>query len=121
MQSAAENVKIVDGKLKIDLSSSGMDIVSGVDELKSNLTDGIHELASAEIEIIDAEIKVLEVLAAMEDLGDIDVDMDNNGINFEAGDIFDPNGVNGFSSEMNEYLTALQGIVEDSETLKATF
>jgi hypothetical protein len=43
-----------------------MDIIGGVGDLKNELTRGIHELARTEIQIIDAEIKVLEVLAAME-------------------------------------------------------
>jgi hypothetical protein len=33
----------------------------------------------------------------MEQLGDMDVDVNSNGINFEVGDIFDPEGPYGFS------------------------
>ena len=93
MQSAGEHLKVVDGKLTVDLSSSGMNIVGSVGDLKNNLHDGIQELAKAEIEMLDAEIQVLEVLAAMEQLGDVDVN--NNGIAFEIDDMFESQMVDG--------------------------
>ena len=107
MQLAAENVKIVNGKLSIDLSSAGMNIVSGVDEMQNNMKEGIHELARAEINIIDAEIQVLEILAMMEELDDIIVDENDNGITFEIGDMFtfeDDGNIDGFSKTMSTYL-----------------
>ena len=78
MQSAGEHLKVVDGKLTVDLSNTGMDIIGDVGSLKSNLKSGINELAKAQIEMLDAEIEVLEILAAMEQIGDVDVN--GNGI-----------------------------------------
>ena len=56
------------------------------------MATGINELADAEIAIIDAEISVLEILAAMEQMSDMDVDIDNDGLTFEIEDIFDAAG-----------------------------
>jgi hypothetical protein len=56
MLKGAQNIKIVDGQLTVDLSSAGMNIVGDVNSLKENMTDGVQELAKAEIAIIDAEI-----------------------------------------------------------------
>ena len=121
MQLAAENVKIVNGKLSIDLSSAGMNIVSGVDEMQNNMKEGIHELARAEINIIDAEIQVLEILAMMEELDDIIVDENDNGITFEIGDMFtfeDDGNIDGFSKTMSTYLEKfkeLSNLTEESK------
>jgi hypothetical protein len=87
-----------------------MDIVGGVGDLKNELTRGIHELARAEIQIIDAEIKVLEVLAAMEQLGTVDVD--NNGIAFEVSDIFGKDGE--FTAEFDQYIKSLKAFADAS-------
>ena len=112
MEAAGENLKIVDGKLTVDLSEAGLDIVGGgVDQLKNNLHTGIQELAKAEVEMLDAEIQVLEVLAAMEAIGDVDVN--GNGIAFEIDDMFewetlpDNTKVRAFNSAMINYLDEL--------------
>ena len=109
---AGSNLKVVGGKLQVDLSASGMDITGSIGDLKNQMTDGIQELAKSEIEMLDAEIQVLEVLAAMEKLGDVDVN--GNGINFEIGDLFtfDENGNEVFTDEFKNYLGDLQSIVE---------
>ena len=119
MLKGAENVKIVDGQLTVDLSSAGMNIVGDVDSLKENMKDGVQELAKAEIAMIDAEIQVLEILAAMEQLGDMDVDVDNNGINFEVDDIFDVKGPKGFSDKMADYTKALLDMCKTNEKLES--
>ena len=121
MQSAGEHLKVVDGKLTVDLSSSGMNIVGSVGDLKNNLHDGIQELAKAEIEMLDAEIQVLEVLAAMEQLGDVDVN--GNGIAFEIDDMFESQMVDGqnvrkFTKGMEDYLTNLEAYAAAHENVR---
>jgi len=122
MEAACMNLKVVDGKLKVDLSSAGMDMVSGVDDLKDNMADGIHELADAEVAILDSEIQVLEVLAAMEEMGEMVVDVDNNGISFELNDMFTFNvdgSVEDFTGDMQAFLEKMQGAIETSDELNA--
>ena len=119
LSKGAEHVKIVDGQLTVDLSSAGMNIIGDVDQLKENMADGIQELANAEIAMIDAEIQVLEILAAMEQLGDMDVDVDNNGISFEVADIFDPKGPDGFSQNMADYTKALLDMCNTNKELES--
>jgi len=97
------NIKTVNGEAVIDLSDAGLTI-TGVNDLKSSLTDGINDLAKAEIEILDAEIKVMEVLAAMEELGSVDIN--GNGIAFEVEDIYDPSTMN-WSKAFSDYLAEL--------------
>lgn len=122
MQSAAENLVVVDGKLKIDLSNTGMDLVSGIDQMKNNFAEGIHDLARAQIAMLDAEIKVLEIFAAMESLGEVDVDMD--GISFEVEDIFDDNTASGWTEGANgfkEWLAGLKEIADLNDDVKDAF
>ena len=76
----------VDGKgVKINLENLGIDFVSGADNAKQNFADGVNKLAESQIAMLDAAIKVLEVVVAMEQLGDIDVNGDNQ---LNLGEIF---------------------------------
>ena len=121
MSKVGDNLVVVDGKLSVDISNTGMDLVGSVDELKSNLTNSIHALAQAQIDMLDAEIEVLEVFAAMEELGEIDVDMD--GISFEVEDIFDFSTASKWTAEFENYLTSLKTMADnlgtDSDLYKA--
>lgn len=77
----------IDGKgVKVNLEGLGIDFASGANSAKSNFADGVHALAESQIAMLDAAIKVLEVIVAMESLGDISVD-DNP--EFSFGDVFD--------------------------------
>jgi len=117
IETAVGKIKIVDGKAQIDLSGMGID-VNGVNNLKSNLTTGINSLAAAEVEMLDAEIKVFEVLAAMEALGDVDVDMD--GISFELDDIFEfTNDGTQFTGDFQQYLTNLKSVADSMPEVEA--
>ena len=93
----------IDGKgVKVDLSKLGVDFVSGADSAKSNFADGVHALAESQVAMLDAAIKVLEVVVAMEKLGDVDVNKNNK---LDIGEIFGDMGVtdNGdFTKEFSE-------------------
>lgn len=125
LQKGAQSLKVVDGKLTVDISSAGLNIVGSADQLKQNMTSGINELADAEIAIIDAEIQVLEILAAMEQMGDMDVDIDNDGLSFEIGDIFKDDGnftdIEDGANNMKDYLAKLKEVVDTSQETIDTF
>ena len=77
----------VDGKgVKVNLEKLGIDFVSGADSAKSNFAEGVHALAESQIAMLDAAIKVLEVVVAMGQLKDVDVNGDNK---LNIGEIFD--------------------------------
>ena len=77
----------VDGKgVKVNLENLSIDFASGAEGAKNNFVEGVHALAESQIAMLDAAIKVLEVVVAMESLGDISVD-DNP--EFSFGDVFD--------------------------------
>ena len=78
----------IDGKgVKVNLEDLGIDFASGADSAKNNFADGVHALAESQIAMLDAAIKVLEIVVAMEALGDIDVQGNNNG-HIDLGEIF---------------------------------
>ena len=82
----------IDGKgVKVNLENLGIDFVSGAEGAKNNFHSGVQALAKSQVEMLDAAIKVLEIIVAMENLGNIDVDGNNV---FSIGDIFqlDANG-----------------------------
>lgn len=81
----------VDGKgVQIDLSKMGIQFAAGADNAKNNFDKGVQSLADAQIAMLDAAIKVLEVVVAMEQLGDIDVE--NKGT-LDLGEIFADSGI----------------------------
>lgn len=75
---AAGALKVTsDGKLKVDLSSIGVDFKAGADQMNKDVDAGIEAVADSQIAMLDSMIKMLEVVVAMESLGDIDVSGDN--------------------------------------------
>lgn len=110
----------VDGKgVKVDLSKMGIDFAAGADNAKNNFDAGIKSLAQSQVAMLDATIKVLEVVVAMEKLGDIDVDQ--NGI-FSIGDIFggfdideQGNKIQTYTAEFSKYA---QDVLKAAETNK---
>lgn len=105
----------VDGKgVQIDLSKMGIQFAAGADNAKNNFDKGVQSLADAQIAMLDAAIKVLEVVVAMEQLGNIDVD--NNNV-FSIGDIFklDENG-NATDEYTKQYQNFAADLIKQSET-----
>ena len=83
---AAAALKVTaDGSMKVDLSKVGVDFVTGAGEMNKNVDKGIDAVADSQIKMLDSLIKMLEVIVAMEKLGDVDVD--NSG-SLELGEIF---------------------------------
>ena len=68
IQNGFNHLKAIDGgKMKVDLSGLGVDFASGAEDMKANITDGIHDLAKGQIEMLDGLISVLETVVAMQE------------------------------------------------------
>ena len=110
----------VDGKgVKIDLSKMGIDFAAGADNAKNNFDKGVQSLAKAQIAMLDAAIRVLEIVVAMESLGDIDVDSDNQ---LDLGEIFtlDDSGIpTDWNEKFQEVSTNLLKRAEADDDLSA--
>lgn len=81
---ASNSLITIDGEVLIDLSQFGDNFVVGAEGMKSGLAEGIQTLAENQIDMIDAQIQLLETIVAMEEISDIDID--NDGI--ELGELF---------------------------------
>ena len=120
---AAEALSNVDGEMKIDLSKIGIDFSSGLDALGEQLDGQVDALADSQIDMLDSLISVLEIIVAMEKLGDIDVD--NNG-KLELGEIFevditgDPiKNIDGLDQYTKKFKEGAQKVLEYADQLKA--
>lgn len=73
----------VDGEgVKIAMEGIGFDFLSGAEEMGLSFDDGIKEVAKSQIKMLDAAIRILEAMVAMED-----IDVDNSGY-LEMDEIF---------------------------------
>ena len=95
----------IDGEgVKVNLENLGIDILGGTEGMSANFDDAIKEMARGQIEMLDAAIQMLETIVAMEELGNIDVDSDNQ---IELGEIFkldENNETIGFTEKYAESL-----------------
>lgn len=89
IEKASGALEMVDGESFVNLSNLGLDFELGAEGFKNGLTDGIHTLAQSQIDMLDAAIQMLDTIAAMEELGDIDANGD--GI-LDIDKIFGTNG-----------------------------
>lgn len=64
---ASGALKNVGGETFVDLSALGANFNTGSEAMKEGLMKGVQNLAKSQIEIIDAEIKVLETVVASQD------------------------------------------------------
>ena len=76
IKAAGQALTIVDGQPIVDLSKLGTQFNLGTEEMRAGLAEGIQTLAQNEIVMIDAAIKLLETIVAMEEIGKIDEDKD---------------------------------------------
>ena len=84
-------IEVVEGKgAQIDLSQFGL-TVTGAEDMVSGVDAGIEAVANANIKMLDAMIQLLEVVVAMEDLREIDIqgDKDNQ---LDLDELFDTEG-----------------------------
>lgn len=64
---ASSALKNVGGETFVDLSALGANFNTGSEAMKEGLMKGVQNLAKSQIEVIDAEIKVLETVVASQD------------------------------------------------------
>ena len=82
IQQGADALTAVDtGEIKVDLSRIGTGIASSAEMMNDGVTAGIKAMADSQVEMLDGLIAMLELIVAMEELGDIDVD--GNGLDFD--------------------------------------
>ena len=103
-----------DGSIKVDLSQLGIDFSTGADSLKSDVADGIKSVAQSQIDMLDSMISLLEVIVAMENLEDIDVDSD---LEIEIGEIFKLTDPNGFEYNLDQIAYYTDNFKELSEKI----
>ena len=115
IQAGAESLTTVDtGELKVNLASVGIGIKSGADAMTDGITEGIQGVAKAQVAALDGLIAMLELIVAMEQLGDIDTE--GNGI--DLTDLFEvtydengnPNGHNmdKFSADYERWVAGIK-------------
>lgn len=121
IQEGMSHLENIDGKgVKINMNKFGIDISSGAEGMQKGFNEGIKTMAQSQIDMLDAAIQMLEVVVAMEKLGDIDVD--ENGI-FSIGDLFqlDENGNFEKNEEgLTKYTEAYQQYAKDILELAKT-
>ena len=105
IEAGMSSLSNIDGEgVKVNLENLGIDILGGTEGMSMNFDSAIKEMARGQIEMLDAAIKMLETIVAMEELGNIDIDSDNQ---IELGEIFnldENNKTIGFTEKYAESL-----------------
>ena len=85
IQRGCDSLTAIDtGDLKVNLGSIGINIQSGAEAMQQSVTDGIQAAANSQVEMLDGLIAMLEIIVAMEQLGNITGD----DTTIDLGDIF---------------------------------
>ena len=125
VRSMSNATVVVDGEPVVDVSEMyGDGFVVGTENMRKGIAMGMEELAQSQIEVIDAQIELLEIIVAMEEISDIDIDGD--GIELEELFEFDaPDGtfdswdeVTGITKEHQDFLLGLLEETQTNEELK---
>lgn len=83
LDAGAQALVSVDGETFVDLSKLGANFNLGATNMKEGLTKGIHTLAQNQIDMLDAEIAMLETVVQTQEAFE-NIDFDNSGdISFE--------------------------------------
>ena len=108
----------VDGKgVKINMKKFGVNIADGAADMQKGFDAGIKAMAQSQIDMLDAAIQMLEVVVAMEQLGDIDIDSDNH---LNLGEIFnlDTQEPGDFSEGYTKWAESIEEQAKNNEDLK---
>jgi hypothetical protein len=122
IMAAGKSLTIVDGKPIVDLSQLGTQFNLGTEEMRAGLAEGIETLAQNEIDMLDAAIKLLETIVAMEEIGKIDTD--KNGLEMDElfnlgpdGEILSIKDLSGIAQSLREAGVPIDQIRIGSNTL----
>lgn len=78
----------IDGDgVKIALGNLGVDFATGAADMSGDFDTGVKAMAKSQIKMLDAAIRMLEAMVAMEN-----IDADGNGM-FDLGEVFESDGV----------------------------
>ena len=78
IQKGFDSLSNVDGDgAKISMKKMGADIYDGAGDMQKNVKKGVREMAKSQIEFLNAQIAMLELVVAMEELEPGDKDKDN--------------------------------------------
>ena len=125
IQAGCDSLTAIDtGDLKVNIGQIGLNIESGANEMEAGVTAGIQAVAKSQVDMLDGLIAMLEIIVAMEQLGDITGD-DNT---IDLGDIFvleDSDDVTsqitGFTEKFDEGRKKLLKFVAANKDLKKQF
>lgn len=106
-------LEVTSDGLQVNLKEVGLDVLGGVKGMGGNLKTAINEMARQQIELIDAQIAMLEGLVAWEEFGGED------GIDFSdivnVSTIDELSGVYSWTEDFSNLLTNFKLFVEDYE------
>lgn len=109
-----------DGTMIVDITSGfglNFDATAALAQMDDN-QDAITEYANQQVEMLDSLIAVLEVMAAMEELGDLDINQDNV-LNLDELFIINASGqVEGYTEGLTTWAIELQEAAKENEQLK---
>lgn len=108
IQAGCDSLTSVDtGDLKVNLGAIGLNIESGSEAMLDSVTSGIQAASKSQVKMLDGLIAMLEIIVAMEQLGDITGD--DTTINL--GDIFTVDG----QEATEENLASIDGYTDKFE------
>lgn len=105
LKAAGQSMTIVDGVPMVSLTNFGESFKLDTEGMRNGIAEGIHTLASEQIELIDSQIAILETVVAMEKIGD-ELDIDQSGL-IDLDEILSPDK-KGFSEGAENYLDYLE-------------
>lgn len=113
IQAGASSLTNVDtGELKVNLTNVGIDIKSGASVLSSGVTEGIQSVAKAQMNALDGLIQMLELIVAMEELGNIA----GEDTTIDLGDIVieEPNGAQ-FNKNYKKWVDKVKKLIDKND------
>ena len=128
IQKGAESLTTVDtGDMKVNLAGIGLSLSSGGSSLEKGITSGVESIANAQVEALDGVIAMLELIVAMEQLGDIT----GKDTKIDLGDIFAVSDegeatenielMNGFTKKFKESRENLVNYLKDNKDAQNVF
>lgn len=118
------------GNVKVALGSIaglGIDMKTGAETMAENVDEGIRSVAKSQVKMLDGLIAMLEIIVAMEQLGDIT----GEDTTIDLGDIFAVNGqavadenldlVNGYTDKFKKAQSDLEEYLRDHADAKKLF
>ena len=128
IQRGARALTAVDsGDVMVNLGSLGISLANGASSMEAGITEGVESIANSQVEALDGLIAMLELIVAMEQLGDIT----GEDTTIDLGDIFavanegeatdNIEKMNGFTKKFKESRARLVEYLEGNDDAKKIF